>query len=84
VTGHLLRILWPITDHTLGLPDLLDTACGEVAALAVQAHARITGAVRFDVRRSIDVPGSGRTTEFVLVAHAPAVPATPRAYRSTP
>jgi hypothetical protein len=72
MTGHLLRMVWPITDNTQGLPDLLDVACPEVAALAIQAHARITGAVRFTVCRSIDVPGSGRTTEFwatVMLLH---------------
>lgn len=73
-----LRLLWPIVDPLAAFPALLEEASREIPALARRHHARITGPGRFTVARSLEVPGSGRTTEWVLLWEAPAVhrPAT--------
>lgn len=77
----LFRAVWPITDETLPFPDLIDQAHTEVPALAHQAAAALCGTPVYSLARSCDVPGSGNTTAYVLLASCPARPAPARAYR---
>lgn len=75
--SYTLRLLWPITDDNLPLRRLIEQAKPEVAELACRAHARVTGGGQWSIRRAVDVPGSGRVTEHVLVLEAPAEPHVP-------
>lgn len=73
MTIYTLRMVWPINEDVTWAA-LLAQACGDVPTLAQQAHAEVTGRVTFHVARSIDVQGSGRRSELVLIGEAPAVP----------
>ena len=75
------RFLWPITDDTAPFVSLVKLALDEVPALAMRSHAKLTGPGRFHVARSVDTPGSGRITDWVLIYEAPAEPLPARAYR---
>lgn len=66
------RAMWPIVAD-LPASDLFREARCDLPLLAAQAHARIIGPGRFSFARSVDVPGSGRVSEFVLIFEAPAV-----------
>lgn len=74
------KAIWPITDQTQSLDELIAVATPEVPTLASRAHARITSRGRFTIARSIDVPGSGRATPTVLVYEARAVEMPARRY----
>ena len=64
-----LRAWWPI--HELA-DDLIAQAERELPAVALRAHARLTGSPRWSVVPGELVPGA-RAYAWVLVAHAPAV-----------
>ena len=76
----MFQALWPITDESVRLPDLVDQAREDVPALLAQAHAKPTGQGRWRIADSRKIPGSGRTTELVLVYECPAVKTAPRVY----
>lgn len=75
------RAVWPVLDARVPVPQLLAEARDELAALATRAGCQITGTPRFRLAPSDRVPGSGRISETVLLADAPAEPVAPRAYR---
>lgn len=72
--SHLFRALWPITDMTTPLGDLIDTATRDLPMVAARAHAEVQAGGRWLVAASAKVPGSGRVTENVLLYEAPAAP----------
>lgn len=71
---HRARMVWPILDTSRPLDALIREAHGELAELAARTGARLVGSPRYTVARAVDVPGSGRVSELVLLAEAPAVP----------
>lgn len=73
--------LWPIYDTTLPLAHLIRLAQDDLPGLAAGAGARLAGPGRWAVRRSEEVPGSGRITRLVLTYHGPATAAPKRDYR---
>jgi len=75
------RALWPITDPTLGVGDLLATAASDLPLLSRQARVELVGEGRYCVARSATVPGSGNLTEWTLLYTCPAVPAGDPAVR---
>jgi hypothetical protein len=75
------RALWPITDPTLGVGELLATAAADLPLLARQARVELAGEGRYCVARSATVPGSGNITEWTLLYTCPAVPAGDPALR---
>lgn len=79
----IFRATWPITDPTVGFLELLEMARQDLPALLTQAHARRTGLGRYTVAHSIDIPGSGRTTEWVLLFQCPATRTDARPYHRT-
>jgi hypothetical protein len=79
-TGHVFKALWPIVNEKAPVTAMFTLAARDVPDLARRAHARITGPGQFTFERSVDVPGSGRVTEWVLVYTAPAVPVPRRSY----
>ena len=71
---HLFRAMWPIPDTTSSFPELMAQAYAEVPHLARMQRASIVGdAGKFSVALSKDVPGSGNTTQWVLLFVAPAI-----------
>lgn len=74
------RAVWPVVDNVPTI-SLLTQAGGDIRHLAAQAHARIVGPGRFSFARAVDVPGSGRVTEWVLLFEAPAERVAVRPYR---
>ncbi|WP_418060781.1 hypothetical protein [Pimelobacter simplex] len=70
----IFRAIWPITDETTPYAVLCKQARDELPRLIAQSHSRLTSPGRFSVSPSEWVPGSGRTTESVLVFEAPAEP----------
>ncbi|WP_435744954.1 hypothetical protein [Nocardioides sp. SYSU DS0663] len=80
---HLFRALWPITDHSAGITQLAAQARHDLPLLLAQAHARTTGPGRFSVAPSAQIPGSGRTTAWVLLYEAPAIKTPARPYHRT-
>lgn len=80
----IFRACWPILEDGTPYRDLVRTAKTEIPVLVGQAHARLTGAGRFSIAESVDVPGSGRTTPTVLVYEAPATAITRRDYWKAP
>lgn len=76
----IFRAIWPITDEDQSYANLCRQATDDLPLLIGQAKARLTAQGRFSVAASINVPGSGRTTESVLVYEAPAVALARRSY----
>lgn len=76
------RAMWPITDPSTSWQRLCATARRDLPTLAIRAGADLGGEGRFYVARSVDVPGSGRTTEHVLVYEAPAAKRPQRDYQT--
>lgn len=75
---HIYVAVWPITTTAPDYPALVREARRDLTGhLLPMARARLTGKGRFTIRRSVDVPGSGRLTEWCLHYAAPAEP-TPR------
>lgn len=79
----IFRAIWPITDETTGIRELVAAAEADLPLLLAQAHAAITDNTRsrWSVVPSVNVPGSGRVTEHVLMFEAPARSVPVRAYR---
>lgn len=71
MTGLHFRAMWPIVSDQPA-QQLIREAREEIPLLAARAGARIIGPGRFTFARSVDVPGSGRVTEFVILFEAPA------------
>lgn len=76
-----LRCIWPITDETVSYATLCRQAADDLPLLIGQASARLLKPGRFSIAPSVEVPGSGRVTESVLIYEAPAVPLARRSYR---
>lgn len=77
----IFRAIWPIADQSIGYATLCRQAAEDLPLLIGHASARLTNPGRFSIAPSVEVPGSGRVTEAVLVYEAPAVALAPRAYR---
>lgn len=77
------RAIWPIVDETTGIRDLIAAAEADLPLLLAQAHAAITDNTRgrWSIVPSVNVPGSGRITENVLMFEVPARAVPVRAYR---
>jgi hypothetical protein len=69
------RLIWPIVDEQAPITQLCAEAAEQVPHLLRQTHARATGPGRFGIADSRHLPGSGRTTRWVLTYECPAVPA---------
>ena len=81
----IFRALWPILDDApsaAGYAQLLAEARADLPAILARHSARATGPGVFHVAASVDVPGSGRVTESVLIWEGPVVAAEPRVYRT--
>lgn len=77
------RAIWPIVNESIPWADLIAEARRDLAIVAGQAHCRPDWrAGRWSLARSVDVPGSGRTTASVLVYEAPATPIEARPYHA--
>lgn len=72
--SHRFRALWPILDEQRTWNQLLQEAARELPLVAARAHARIVGPTRWTIAPSAYVPGSGHTTDQVLICDAPAEP----------
>lgn len=72
------RALWPITDMTLPLGDLIAAAEVDLPVVAALQHAEVQSGGRWSVAPSSRVPGSGNITANVLIYEAPAVPVNAR------
>jgi len=66
------RAIWPIRDETVPWSDLLREAADDIPMIAAAAGARVLTRGIFSIARSVDVPGSGRVTNTILVFEAPA------------
>ena len=80
----IFRAIWPIYDDQpshVTYAQLVREATEELPALLVRHHARATGRGVFTIAASVDIPGSGRVTESVLVWEGPVVAAEPRLYQ---
>lgn len=80
MSTHIFQAVWPITDNTMPLRALRAEATTDLDRLATQAHARLLGPPVWLVQPAADVPGfTHHAPGRVLIARAPAVPATPPA-----
>lgn len=82
---HVLQCVWPITDDTYTVRELIDQATGDLEDLAARAHAIIVGPPVWSTADAADVPGwTGYAPGMVLLAAVPAVPVPqrPRGRRS--
>lgn len=61
------RAIWPITDPTIPLDDLVREAVVDLPRLISQARALPLDAGRWRIVESVNVPGSGRLTDWTLV-----------------
>lgn len=79
----IFRCFWPITDDKLGMGELIKQATPDVPMLLARAHAAIgpNSSGRWSIAPSASIPGSGRTTDYVLLFEAPARRVPTRAYR---
>lgn len=73
----IFRAIWPIADPDMPFAALVTEAQAEIPALLRRAKANLDGRGRFTVARSVDVPGSGRITEWTLIYTAPATAKAP-------
>jgi hypothetical protein len=80
MTGHTLRIIWPIRDETVSAGQIAREVQESLRELTMRAKAVQTGPGSYRVARSQDVPGSGGTTPLVLVFECPARPVEARVY----
>jgi hypothetical protein len=75
---HTFRALWPITNPHIPFTTLCEQATQDLPLLTAQAKARIRPRDgRWSIARSVDTPGSGRTTTWCLIYEAPAKPRKP-------
>ena len=66
-----LQAIWPITDESLALHELIAQATPELPRIAAFAHAKIVGPPAWSIRPGRTVPGSGGARS-VLFACVPA------------
>lgn len=78
--GWTFQALWPITDQSVPWHELIDQARADLPQLLATARAIPLERGKFHIARSIDVPGSGRSTPTVLVFEARAKRRRARAY----
>lgn len=78
----IFRACWPIVDETVSFATMCREAQADLPLLIAQAKAKVIRPGRFTIAPSVEVPGSGRVTESVLIYEAPAVRAPARAYHS--
>lgn len=74
------RAIWPIVDESVSYAALCKEATAELPAVIARAHAQLLSPGRFSIAPSVDVPGSGRVTESVLIYEAPATAVPRRSY----
>lgn len=84
MSAAVFRAVWPIVDESLSYADLCREAKNELPQVLALAHVEVTAPGRFSIAPSEWVPGSGRTTESVLVFEAPARATRRRNYRIPP
>lgn len=77
------RAMWPIQDPAVAA--LLAEAQADLRRLTLQANAVIDPSRgRYSIARAATVPGSGNSSELVLLYEAPAQPRAPRPYHRKP
>lgn len=67
------RAIWPIV-VVRPMQRLIDEACEELPRMARFAGVQITGTPAWSIHPSIDIPGSGRVSDFCLVVTVQAEP----------
>ena len=68
----IFRAIWPIVDESVSYAELCKEAAADLPLLVARAKARLLRPGAFQVAASVDVPGSGRVSESVLIYTAPA------------
>ena len=76
----IFRAIWPITNPSMSYADLCAQARRDLTLLYSRAKATPTAEGWFSIQPSRKVPGSGNTTESVLLFQCPATATGPRVH----